>query len=198
LLRALQRRKLKSLLVAGAIVVVALTQLGPFLAGAGLLAWLLVPALRVWLAHSPLSDGTLRTVLTFAGFVAPFVTRALVALFSRHKPKVGEDEFADGVFEALPARLPKDAQWSTVYVTIGHTHVEDAQVLPGVRGAKRVVYVNSGTWIPRWPDDRPDLLGQVHYTFLRFTLMADGYTHAILRWHDAAAVERDAVISAPR
>ncbi len=49
-------------------------------------------------------------------------------------------------------------------------------------------YLNSGSWAPRWPEDRPDLAGQVEYSFLEFTRNTNGeYRHRSLEWRDDRA-----------
>ena len=86
-------------------------------------------------------------------------------------------------YEAL--EQPKDAMaaYQRVYGVLGHTHQPDVQKLPSVGSAGEVFYLNSGTWIPGWDPDRPDLMGQVIYSVIRFRAQGDGdYRHEYLEW----------------
>lgn len=64
---------------------------------------------------------------------------------------------------------------------MGHTHVSAMKRIPG--GDSRLdLYINTGTWIALWPNDRPDLLGRTVYTYAQFDAADDGYRGQALEW----------------
>ena len=100
----------------------------------------------------------------------------------RAQQRVGEDNMARGVNQTI-AKLEFPAAKS-FYAVMGHTHDQDIQSLPS-RGDVKVLYLNTGAWIPVWPEDRPDLNGQVLYPFVHFS--RDGtheYSYKYLEWRD--------------
>ena len=48
--------------------------------------------------------------------------------------------------------------------------------------AEEVSYLNTGTWIPNWREDRPDLSGRIIRTFVRFAFSDGVYTYETLEW----------------
>lgn len=119
-------------------------------------------------------------IVSGLGVTAPFIIGIIRDLLPRRKRKYGEDAFAEGVYEAMLAEgMPEG--YRRIYGLLGHTHVPDAQRLPALKGA-HVLYINSGTWTPRWEEERPDLLGRVGCTYIRLTPDAGEYVHELLDW----------------
>lgn len=58
-------------------------------------------------------------------------------------------------------------------------------------------YLNTGTWIPNWREDRPDLSGLIISTFVRFEFSDDVYTYETLEWAIRAEPEAPSVILEP-
>lgn len=106
-----------------------------------------------------------------------------------------DEEFGDGSSGPSPER---------VYAVMGHTHEQTVVRLPrggeagssnpaGPLAGPEKFYVNSGTWIPLWPEDREDLAGKVIYGFARFERLPGGeYRHESLEWDDRAGEPRPA------
>ena len=98
------------------------------------------------------------------------------------KMEIGEDDYGKGMHERL-GQVGFPAVYRRVYGVLGHTHQPDVQRLPSVGSASEVFYLNSGTWIPGWDPDRPDLMGQVIYSVIRFRAKGDGdYVHEYMEW----------------
>jgi UDP-2,3-diacylglucosamine pyrophosphatase LpxH len=198
LARAVQRRRGNSFLLAASLLGLAISNLIPVLVAGVVLVYLTSPTARLWL-NSWLSNPWLRTGLAVLGVLLPVLLRKVIELLSRRRQyREGEDDFAGGALAELRRRFAKPVPWPTVYAVLGHTHAEDVQSLPPLPGAERTLYLNTGTWIPRWPKDRPDLIGRVLLTFVRFTRYDNAYVHEILRWDDSGGVAREATILAPR
>jgi hypothetical protein len=87
--------------------------------------------------------------------------------------------------------------WTRFYASVGHTHRMDVQDL-GTVGDCRCTYLNSGSWAPRWDDNRPDLTGRVEYSFLRFTLDRAEYRPEVLEWRDERGQPVPALILSSR
>jgi UDP-2,3-diacylglucosamine pyrophosphatase LpxH len=171
----------------------------PFLTAvgiAGIFAYVFVSRQKIVIKDHP----WISTVLGL-GMVAPYLAaalRELVNLLGRKKKKslvVGEDEMARGVNAAIRKLKFPDAH--TIYAVMGHTHDQDIQSLPDLDGA-RVLYLNTGTWIPVWPDDRPDLDGQVLFPFVHFRYAGpQGYCHQYLEWRDDRGKPSESYILEP-
>ncbi len=130
------------------------------------------------------------------GLLFPFIVGALRDAFPRRRPPVGEDDFAYGISRALDehARGPK---LGTRYGVVGHTHVQDVQSLPPIAGAP-ALYLNTGTWIPLWQADRPDLAGRILHPFVRFALDEGGaYRHEYRVWDGEAGRPAPSTILEP-
>lgn len=195
LFRALRRRRGASVLLAGSLLAVALAHLLPVLVVLLLLVYLVSPEARDWVAHSWLSSASLRTALAVGGMLVPFALPKVVNLFhGRRVYEEGEDDFAGGALATLRRRFPQPVRWQTMYAVLGHTHAEDVQELPALPGSGRTIYINTGTWIPLWPKERPDLIGRVLLTFVRFQRYDGAYSHEMLRWDDSAGAVREATI----
>jgi membrane-associated phospholipid phosphatase/UDP-2,3-diacylglucosamine pyrophosphatase LpxH len=141
------------------------------------------------------------SVLGVMGLLAPYLAAAFRELVKwlgrkpRKKDPVGEDDLARGVYETLQGRkFPPAAQ---IYAVMGHTHDQDVQALPLLNGSA-VLYLNTGTWIPVWPDNRPDLDGQVLYPFVHFRRVApQEYVHQYLEWRDDRGAPAESYILEP-
>jgi hypothetical protein len=141
----------------------------------------------------------LLTVLGVLGMLAPYLAAAIRELARRlgrkREPQIGEDGMAAGVYKTIVGlNFPSARQ---IYAVMGHTHDQDVQSLPDINGAK-VLYLNTGTWIPVWPDDRPDLDGQVLFPFVFFRRAPDGeYHHQYLEWRDDRGEPAESYILEP-
>jgi len=144
---------------------------------------LLVIGLLIAGVHIPILSGwppRYRWVGSLLGLTAPYLLGILRSLLPKWKPRVGEDEFAAGVYAAL-ARVDFPVGVPSIYGVLGHTHVPDVQLLPRLHGSQ-AYYLNTGTWTPLWRDDRPDLTGHVQHSVARFQQGPAGYTHQLLDW----------------
>jgi hypothetical protein len=109
------------------------------------------------------------------GFLAPYLVGALREAYvwvrdritARRHP-VGEDHFTRKLAKVLPGSLDTTSGMTEYLAVVGHTHRLDRQVLPLKQGDLKltVTYVNTGTWVPLWPKDRPDLLGRTLHPML--------------------------------
>ncbi len=142
-------------------------------------------------------------IMSVLGVAAPYLVAALrevVNRFSRkqlsrkQRPPIGEDDYARSVFETIkPLPFPR-AKY--IYAVMGHTHDQDVQVLPDLNGAK-VLYLNTGAWIPVWPDDRPDLDGQVLLPYVHFRKQGDEYDCRYLEWKNDRGAPAESYIMKP-
>ena len=178
--RALQQRK-----VNGAVLSIALALALPVVAP---LALLLIPGLRDvllgWLNVSAAGRTVVGIVLgVLLSGVLPYVLGALGELRRRWRPP------ADTHIKAAQAAVTRHLAGCSrerAYVCMGHTHVSAVRRIPSAVSRKDF-YINTGTWIALWPDDRPDLLGRTVYTYAQFDATDDGYVAKALEW-DARAV----------
>jgi hypothetical protein len=120
--------------------------------------------------------------------------KGVVKKWRRRRPQIGEDEYARGVFATMKT-LPFPPA-THIYAVMGHTHDQDVQVLSHLNGAN-VVYMNTGTWIPVWPEDRPDLDGQVLFPYVHFQKAGDEYRAQYQEWRDDRGAPADSYIMAP-
>ncbi len=162
---------------------IALLLLGLYIAFPAWFAW--IPR---WLRISGTVAGiSLPAILPFLIGLGGDLWRELrLALFgAKEDPLVtGARAAFRGAFAASPAE-------SRQHATMGHTHQQTVAALDD-RGS---LYLNSGTWIPLWSVDRPDLAGQIRHSFVRFELAAEGeYVPASALWDDAAGAARPAVM----
>lgn len=138
----------------------------------------------------------LRPVLSVLGAAAPWLGGLARDLFSRRKPEVGEDRYAAGLFGRL-VQVPFDPGANMLYGVLGHTHRPDVQALPPIAGAP-VRYLNSGTWVALWDDERPDRAGRVSYSVLVFARASEGgYHHQSMEWASVVGRLVPATILAP-
>jgi len=135
------------------------------------------------------------------GILAPYLAaafREFVRWLGRKKRRpaeVGEDEMSRGVYASMEKL--KFPAFSRMYAVMGHTHDQDVQRLPDLDGAT-TLYLNTGTWIPIWPDDRPDLAGQVLFPFVHFRLETSReYHHEYEEWRDDRGEPAESYILEP-
>jgi UDP-2,3-diacylglucosamine pyrophosphatase LpxH len=152
-----------------------------------------IPELADWI-FSALGDW--RGRIGVIGILLPYIVGFVRDVWPRRKPKVGENHFAAGVHSAIAdTTFPKG--YDAIFGVLGHTHQPDVQSLPRRHGAD-VVYINSGTWIGTWSEDRPELSGQVVKSFVRFDLDGDEYRYQHGRWDASAGRAVESVILQPR
>jgi len=127
-------------------------------------------------------------VLGALGILAPYLAAAFrefvrwLGRKTRRSAQVGEDEMAQGVYASIEKL--KFPAFSRMYAVMGHTHDQDVQSLPDL-GSATTLYLNTGTWIPIWPEDRPDLAGQVLFPFVHFRReTSQEYRHEYAEWRD--------------
>jgi UDP-2,3-diacylglucosamine pyrophosphatase LpxH len=149
---------------------------------------------RIFTQHPGLS-----ALLGLGGLFAPYIAAALrefVAWLGRRKRHtIGEDDMAAGVYCTLKTLPLPPAQ--QLYAIMGHTHDQDIQSLPNI-GNSKVLYLNTGSWIPVWPDDRPDLAGQVLLPLVHLNMQSNGeYRHLYLEWRDDRGEPAESYILAP-
>ncbi len=100
----------------------------------------------------------------------------------------------DHLGEAAAAHLRRTAtvgpEHRRRYLVLGHTHDPTVAAVPVARG--EAYYLNTGTWIPTWADDRQDLAGRIVYTYVRFDREGGEYRHRMLEWDDQAGEGRPA------
>jgi UDP-2,3-diacylglucosamine pyrophosphatase LpxH len=130
--------------------------------------------------------GKYRYLLSIGGVALPYVLSAIAEWREKHRRgRVLEDEFSDHAYRAFVKRHPV-AGADPLYIVFGHTHNQDAQLVPPNGGTPGVMYLNSGTWTPLFIDDRPDLIGRAFRPFIRFDRGGPhgAYTHRYLQWND--------------
>ena len=140
-------------------------------------------------------------VLGALGILAPYLAAAFrefvnwLGRKTRRPAQVGEDDMARGVFASM--KELKFPAFNCLYAVMGHTHDQDIQRLPGLNGGT-TLYLNTGTWIPVWPDDRPDLEGQVLFPFVHFWREASQeYRHEYMEWRDDRGAPTESYILEP-
>jgi UDP-2,3-diacylglucosamine pyrophosphatase LpxH len=140
------------------------------------------------------------------GIVAPYLLGALHEVYQwfrdwvvakRHP--IGDDDYGRKLAETLPGRLDLSSGSIEYLAVLGHTHRLDRQVLPLTKGLTKftVTYLNTGTWAPLWPKDRPDLLGRTLHPMLLLDRAGDGFTPSQLEWSDAEGKGVECVILMP-
>ncbi len=200
LARSLIQRRFGHALLAGAILVAVFTYLVPLLVVLAIVLALGWPGFADWLRDLPLLDRRgVPEALSVLGVLFPFLVGVVRGLWRRfRRPALGEDRFAERLHRKLAAQPGVQGAWRTQYGVLGHTHHQDVQELPPVvAGGGPMLYLNSGTWAPLWPLERPDLIGRTLYSFIRFALEEDEYTHESLLWDDVARRPRQAVLLTP-
>ena len=140
-------------------------------------------------------------VLGALGIFAPYLAagfREFVKWIGSKKARpvqAGEDEMSKGVYASM--KKLKFPAFSRMYAVMGHTHDQDIQRLPDLGGAT-TLYLNTGTWIPIWPEDRPDLAGQVLFPFVHFRReTSQEYRHEYAEWRDDRGEPAESYILEP-
>lgn len=189
--RALAMNRFRQLL---GVVMFLVFVIGGWAVGAGLLAALVGIATGAW---SPFGESSVRvlTIIALAALATPVAVGVLRDLLTRFRGRRVSPYVADCV-AAIPATVHDDVA-QLVYVIVGHTHHQDSQRFEW-EGAGRVpvLYLNTGTWIPIWSEDRPDLHGRSLRPFVRLTLNGARYTHEHLQWDDAAGRPEPSIVLA--
>lgn len=130
------------------------------------------------------------------GFAFPWIVGVLHDLIPPRRPAAGEDHVAAGLYRALLERA-RGVKAATLYGVLGHTHAQDVQKLPPV-GDAAAFYVNTGTWIAIWPEDRLDLAGRTLHPIVRFARQASGeYRLDYLEWRCLGGRTGTSVILGP-
>jgi hypothetical protein len=156
------------------------------------LALAAVPVLLLLLLLVPDAFKSGFAYATLALGVLPYVAAVARDLVPARRPRGAEDAFGVRIREAM-RRSPPAATYQRLYGTMGHTHGEDVQGCESFDG-RRILYLNSGTWIPLWSEDRVDLLGRSLRPFLRFQWNGTEYEHEHLQWNDDRMEPRPSVI----
>jgi UDP-2,3-diacylglucosamine pyrophosphatase LpxH len=133
-------------------------------------------------------------IAVIAAGLAPWLIAGIQELSRKKKKHAhGEDEYGEGIYEALRERT---GSFQQMYGIVGHTHRMDVQELGTLNGV-RCVYLNSGSWTPRWDEHRPDLNGRIEYSFIRLDLQGSEYRHQLLEWRDDLGEGVAALVFAP-
>jgi UDP-2,3-diacylglucosamine pyrophosphatase LpxH len=160
---------------------------------------MLDPKIRAWIIGThPRSSLILGALGLFFPYIAAAGHEFYLWLKRRRPRPVGEDELGQGVYQKIQNEIrnrpfPEGQQ---IYALMGHTHDQDVQSLQ-VPGGPHVLYLNTGSWIPVWPEDRPDLDGLVLYPFVRFELRGGEYRHCYFEWRDDRNQPAEVYIMAP-
>jgi UDP-2,3-diacylglucosamine pyrophosphatase LpxH len=144
-----------------------------------------------------------KTLMTVLGFLAPYIFGAFREGYvwvrdkiTRKLHPIGEDHYARKLARALPTRLDTSSGATDYLAVLGHTHRLDRQVMPLDRYGLRatVTYLNTGTWAPLWPRDRPDLMGRTLHPMLFLDHDGKGYQPTQLEWSDGEGEGVECVI----
>jgi UDP-2,3-diacylglucosamine pyrophosphatase LpxH len=170
----------------------------PLITVGAIIAAFVFPPFQKWITGI---FGNQKTTASALGVVTPYLVAGLreVAnwisrILKKRKNQIGEDVYARGAFETIKVLPFPPAKH--IYAVMGHTHDQDVQILPDVNGAK-VLYMNTGAWIPVWPEDRPDLDGQVLLPYIRFQKDGDEYHHEYREWRDDRGAPAESYIMNP-
>jgi UDP-2,3-diacylglucosamine pyrophosphatase LpxH len=163
-----------------------------------LAATLLLPGFRAWLFDlAPILGNPWAQIFGgVGGALFPAIFPWLVSAGKEVLRTLGvtgeEDPLREAAVEALREAFAGREDGGRIYAVMGHTHRQIATRLEGLPGAD-AFYVNTGTWIPLWPQDREDLAGDVVYSFTRFDRTPEGgYEHFSAEWDDSAGAARPA------
>jgi UDP-2,3-diacylglucosamine pyrophosphatase LpxH len=159
---------------------------------------LFTPIKDTVLGFLPDSVGTAVTIVlgVVASGVVPYVAGVLGDVLKRiRRSRPVTDHQLDAARELVNTEL-RDCPRRRKYVCMGHSHVSAVRRLDADGDH---VYLNTGTWIALWPDDRPDLIGRTVYTYAAFDAGGDGdgYVARALEWDEHADRPRPATILVP-
>ncbi|HOX24270.1 MAG TPA: hypothetical protein PLL30_00775 [Candidatus Krumholzibacteria bacterium] len=155
-------------------------------------AWQAVARAVPWLARPSVAvSGGILGVLS--PVLLPYLIGAGLEIVRSLRPRRPLDELAAAARKQLAEWSAVSPPWRRLYSVMGHTHRQDVHAFP--LGEREGYYLNTGTWIPLWSRERPDLAGRVFYSFLQLDLQDDGeYRHRSLIWDDQAGAPRQAII----
>lgn len=141
-------------------------------------------------AAAALSGPGFTFLLPYAVGLTQHVLRSLGLL----KPA---NDVAEGARRSMARVFHPDTGFARVYAVMGHTHRQDVRRFATT--PREEFYVNTGTWIPLWPQERRDLVGRVIYSFARFEWDAQRgeFRHEACEWDDHAGESRPARILVP-
>ncbi len=194
--KAIQSRRMLN----ASVLTIAIGLFVPIITVALVIAIKVSPELSGWLAVvMPWFDGVRAKFAAALGILFPVVLPYLLGLLTQvwrellrvtglKKPE--RDPYAMGAAASMRAAVPK--RFARTFAVLGHTHVQQVMLLQST--PREELYVNTGTWIALWPDDRPDLMGRVVRSFSKFERTPEGYVHHAMEWEDCAEEPRAAVI----
>jgi len=175
------------LVLAGLIVpVAALIFLAVLLASQAARLWVTdwIPG---WLQISGIIGGILFPI------ILPYLIGAVLEIIRQLPFFKSKNHLREQVKKKLDEVFSGYTQASTVYAAMGHTHVQDVLKLADLPLGQ--FYVDSGAWIPLWPENRRDLIGRTIYSYISFDSDIKGvYSKESLQWDDHAEKPRDAQI----
>jgi len=158
-------------------------------------AWQAVARAVPWLARPSVTvGGGILGVLS--PVLLPYLIGAVLEIVRSLRRRPPLDELAVAAKTQLERWSAAAPPWRRLYSVMGHTHRQDvhAFALAGREG----FYLNTGTWIPLWPRERPDLAGRVIHSFVQLDLKDRGeYRHQSLVWDDQAGAPRPAIMLRP-
>ena len=174
---------------------------GPLVVAALVMLWYAVPEFRVRIVtvFPFLQSGRVRMTGSIGGVSLPALLPYVIAVVQELLSQLGlssdRDPLADGAVQRLREAFGQGAPASQLYAVMGHTHSETVRRLEGT--PRPALYINTGTWIGQWPDDRLDLIGKFVYSVARFTRQGGEYAYDALVWDDEARTVRPARILVP-
>jgi UDP-2,3-diacylglucosamine pyrophosphatase LpxH len=140
-----------------------------------------------WLQYGGIIGGLLFPV------ILPYLIGAAKEIINQLSCLRAKNQLSEQVKKKLDSVFTGFTPGSKVYAAMGHTHERDVLKLAAAPLEK--YYVNSGTWVPLWPEHRRDLIGRTKYSFISFASDNNGvYTQHSLQWDDQAEQPREAQI----
>jgi UDP-2,3-diacylglucosamine pyrophosphatase LpxH len=178
----------------GTLAIAAALVLPPILVPVALV--LLTPIRNSVLGFLPAGVGTAVTIVIgiLLSGVFPYVAGVAGDVLKRlrgHRPP--SDHQFDAARHVVDSELASCGR-TRKYVCMGHSHVSAVR---RIDTEGNHLYLNTGTWIALWPDDRPDLIGRTIYTYATFDSDGDGYVARALEWDEHADRPRPATILVP-
>ncbi len=140
-----------------------------------------------WLQISGIIGGILFPI------ILPYLVGAVLEIIRQLPFFKSKNHLREQVKKKLDEVFSGYTQASKVYAAMGHTHVQD--VLKLADQPLEQFYVDSGAWIPLWPENRRDLIGRTIYSYISFDSDTKGmYRKEFLQWDDHAEKPREARI----
>jgi UDP-2,3-diacylglucosamine pyrophosphatase LpxH len=178
----------------GVLLIAAALVLPPILAPVVLV--LLTPLRSTVLGWLPVGVGTVVTIVIGVALsgVVPYLLGVLGELWRRLRGRRARtDHQLAAARHVVETELASSGR-RRKYVCMGHSHVT---AVSRIGEDDDRLYLNTGTWIALWPDDRPDLIGRTIYTYALFGANGDGYVGQALEWDEHADRPRPATILVP-